>query len=64
MGMDETLLSRIIRGYREPSEAQRKQLADYLQVSEQWLFDKSDAPGPSEILAKTAPQPGSADDGN
>jgi transcriptional regulator with XRE-family HTH domain len=64
LGMDETLLSKIIRGYREPSEAQRKQLADYLQASEQWLFDKSEATDPLEILAKTEPQPGSADDGN
>jgi len=30
LGMDETLLSKIIRGFREPSEAQRKQLADYM----------------------------------
>jgi transcriptional regulator with XRE-family HTH domain len=45
LGMDETLLSKIIRGYREPSETQRRQLADYLEVSEQWLFDKSDASG-------------------
>ena len=51
--MDETLLSKIIRGFREPSETQRKQLADYLKASEQWLFEKSEFSGSSEILAKT-----------
>jgi len=64
LGIDETLLSKIIRGYREPSEAQRKQLADYLQASEQWLFDKSEATDLSEMLAKPEPRPGSADEGN
>jgi transcriptional regulator with XRE-family HTH domain len=64
LGMDETLLSKIIRGFRKPSEAQRKQLADYLQANEQWLFDTSDATGPAEMLAKTEPRPESADDGN
>jgi len=53
LGMDETLLSKIIRGFREPSETQRKQLADYLNASEQWLFEKSEFSGSSEILAKT-----------
>jgi transcriptional regulator with XRE-family HTH domain len=49
MGMDETLLSKIIRGFREPSEAQRKQLANYLEASEQWLFDKSEFQTAPEI---------------
>jgi transcriptional regulator with XRE-family HTH domain len=62
LGMDETLLSKIIRGYREPSEAQRKQLADYLNASEQWLFEKSEFLDASEIVAKTALTPGPADD--
>jgi transcriptional regulator with XRE-family HTH domain len=53
LGMDETILSKIIRGFREPSEAQRKQLASYLDASEQWLFEKSEVSGSSEILAKT-----------
>lgn len=52
LGMDETLLSKIIRGYREPSEAQRKQLADYLEANEQWLFEKSEFSSPSEVVAK------------
>lgn len=39
LGIDETLLSKIIRGYRRPSETHRKRLAEYLGVTEQWLFD-------------------------
>jgi transcriptional regulator with XRE-family HTH domain len=64
LGMDETLLSKIIRGFREPSEAQRKQLADYLDASEQWLFEKSEFSDSSEILAKAASRPGPGNDGD
>lgn len=42
LGIDETALSKIINGYREPSETQRKQLADFLAVEEKWLFEKYD----------------------
>jgi transcriptional regulator with XRE-family HTH domain len=40
LGMNETVLSKVICGYREPSESQRKTLADYLGVDEGWLFEK------------------------
>lgn len=40
LGMDETLLSKIIRGYREPTEFQRRALAGFLNVAEEWLFEK------------------------
>lgn len=40
LGIDETALSKIINGYREPSQTQRKQLADFLKVEEKWLFEK------------------------
>jgi transcriptional regulator with XRE-family HTH domain len=49
LGMDETLLSKIIRGFREPSETQRKLLASHLGASEQWLFDKSEFTGAPEM---------------
>ncbi len=42
LGIDETVLSKIIHGYREPSESQRKLLAGYLKVEESWLFEKYD----------------------
>ena len=62
LGMDETLLSKIIRGFREPSESQRKQLADYLESSEQWLFEKSELSSQGEPLMKTESVPRSGHD--
>ena len=40
VGMDETLLSKIIHGYREPTAVQRRSLAGFLAVEEEWLFEK------------------------
>jgi transcriptional regulator with XRE-family HTH domain len=40
IGMDETLLSKIIHGYREPTAIQRRSLANHLAVEENWLFEK------------------------
>ena len=42
LGLNEVNLSKIIRGYREPSESQRKMLASYLEAEEAWLFEKYD----------------------
>jgi transcriptional regulator with XRE-family HTH domain len=42
VGIDETALSKIIHGYRQPSEQQRMLLARYLDVDENWLFEKYD----------------------
>jgi transcriptional regulator with XRE-family HTH domain len=42
LGIDESVLSKIIHGYREPSDTQRKQLAGYLKVEESWLFERID----------------------
>lgn len=59
LSLDQTVLSKIIRGYREPSETQRKLLADYLQVSEKWLFEEYRNDGNAEtVLAENAqPEP-------
>jgi transcriptional regulator with XRE-family HTH domain len=35
----ESQLSKIIHGYREPSEEERQLLAAYLNVDESWLFE-------------------------
>ena len=40
LGMDDSILSKIIHGYREPSKEQRQSLANYLKVEESWLFEK------------------------
>jgi transcriptional regulator with XRE-family HTH domain len=39
VGIDETVLSKIIHGYRNPTTEQRKLLADYLAADEDWLFE-------------------------
>jgi transcriptional regulator with XRE-family HTH domain len=39
LGIDETILSRIINCYRTPSPHLREMLAKYFQVDEHWLFE-------------------------
>jgi transcriptional regulator with XRE-family HTH domain len=40
LGLNEAILSKIIRGNREPTGSQREMLARYLQAEESWLFEK------------------------
>jgi transcriptional regulator with XRE-family HTH domain len=40
LGINEANLSKIIRGYREPSKLQRSLLATFLDADECWLFEK------------------------
>jgi len=42
LGLNEALLSKIIRGYRKPSDAQRRLLSTYLGAEETWLFEQYD----------------------
>jgi transcriptional regulator with XRE-family HTH domain len=39
LGIDETILSKIINGFREPSPKMRAQIAALLNSDEQWLFE-------------------------
>lgn len=48
LGMNESVLSKIIHGYREPSKTQRAQLARYLNAEENWLFEKYDRTRPPD----------------
>ncbi len=43
VGIDETVLSKIIHGYRDPTIAQRKLLASHLEADEAWLFERFEA---------------------
>ena len=61
LGIHEAILSKIIHGYREPSATQRKLMAEYLQVSEQWLFDKYDGSSSTNGLNGAELQPESSD---
>lgn len=40
LDLDETVVSRIINGFREPNEEVRRKIAELLEADEQWLFDK------------------------
>ena len=42
LSMDETLLSRIVNGYRQPSPEFRKRIAAILQMDEMWLFQRTE----------------------
>jgi len=42
LGIDETVLSRIINCYRKPSPGVRRMLAKYFQVDEKWLFQREE----------------------
>ncbi len=39
LGIDETLLSRILNGFREPTPQTRARIAELLQRDETWLFE-------------------------
>ncbi len=45
LGMDETVLSKIVNGFRHPSLQVRRRIADLLEIDEQWLFETADVPG-------------------
>jgi transcriptional regulator with XRE-family HTH domain len=50
----ESQLSKIINGYREPSDGERKLLADYLNVEEVWLFERHEnIPTPHSVYFST-----------
>jgi transcriptional regulator with XRE-family HTH domain len=53
VGIDETVLSKIIHGYRTPTASQRIVLANYLQAEEEWLFERYEA-APLQSLMDSA----------
>jgi len=42
--LDETMLSRIVNGYRAPSAELREKIAALLQSQEEWLFEEATPP--------------------
>ncbi len=40
IGISDAMLSKIIHGYREPSEVERKVLSAHLEADENWLFER------------------------
>lgn len=49
LGMNDAILSKIIHGFREPSDAQKQLLACYLDVDEAWLFEKFESASPVRV---------------
>ena len=62
LGIDESILSKIIHGYREPSPEQREKLSGYLGVEESWLFEKYENASPARAAGNAAPSHGLKDD--
>jgi transcriptional regulator with XRE-family HTH domain len=55
--LDETVLSKIMNGFRVPAPEIRQRIASLLEADEQWLFELTPArpgPGGAEIQAETA----------
>ena len=42
LGVDESILSKIINGFREPSQEMRARIATLLESDEEWLFERAD----------------------
>jgi transcriptional regulator with XRE-family HTH domain len=42
LGVDETMLSRIVNGYREPNRDLRSKIAELLRQDEEWLFEPTE----------------------
>jgi transcriptional regulator with XRE-family HTH domain len=60
LGMDESILSKIVNGFREPSEELRGRIAYLLQTDEEWLFQRLDPPGAEVKNASAASSSGSS----
>jgi transcriptional regulator with XRE-family HTH domain len=45
LGVDESILSKVVNGYREPSQEMRARIATLLQSDEEWLFERTDGTG-------------------
>ena len=54
LGIDETMLSKVINGFREANPEVRKQIACLLEADEAWLFQKRN--GPVDINSEDRPK--------
>jgi len=58
LGVDESILSKILNGFREPSQEMRARIATLLQSDEEWLFERADLAGaPSRSEAAPGVRP-------
>ena len=54
LGVDESILSKIINGFREPSQEMRARIATLLESDEEWLFERADRSGVPSQNGRTA----------
>jgi transcriptional regulator with XRE-family HTH domain len=45
LDVDDSLLSKVINGFREPNREMRRRIAEVLACDEVWLFDPVKSPG-------------------
>jgi transcriptional regulator with XRE-family HTH domain len=45
LGVDESILSKIVNGYREPGQEMRARIANLLECDEEWLFERAGTTG-------------------
>ena len=59
LGVDETALSKIVNGFRQPSGDLRAKIATLLETEEEWLFESAAPPEPATptSTAKAAAKP-------
>ncbi len=57
LGISDTVLSKIINGYRQPSVEERKKLAACLRADEAWLFAPCEPMQVSEARASVPEEP-------
>ncbi|HWC00671.1 MAG TPA: helix-turn-helix transcriptional regulator [Bryobacteraceae bacterium] len=50
LGMHESMLSKMINGFREPGPEVRAKIAALLNSDELWLFESNPAAAPSSVL--------------
>jgi transcriptional regulator with XRE-family HTH domain len=53
--MDETRLSRIVNGYREPSAELRQKIAALLQCDQTWLFERTEPSTTADRIPSVGP---------
>jgi transcriptional regulator with XRE-family HTH domain len=54
LGMDETALSRILNGFREPSEELRERVAALLESDKKWLFERAKSPSENGVQPRAS----------
>ena len=55
LGINESVLSKIIHGYREPSKTHRQLLAGFLKADENWLFESYERALPDGVSLPSHP---------